>query len=468
MRWNDRDYWLDATASGQGGGLNDLVQADFGLALVVDGSSGGLEAIPTRQGVEPNESVVESFDLRNGRDKIATFKVKTVYSEEEADAMRVKMRSTTATAMGKDYLEYYRKSYPGARMTKPLAIHDNRADNIFTVEENYEIDKPFKKNKKGEWKFHLEAYLVSDRSKEPDKAERTTPLARAFPMHVHHRIFVYLPAGWDIEEEEVKVSDPAFKYRSVVKFKGTKLQLDYDLRNTADHVTATALKRFASNLEKVNDDAYFTLTDDEHVAAQVPKPTAAEATPKGLSREVVIALLAGLLAGLAVAYGVGHTRRRLPAAPGAPAGFEGWLVLAAIATLVLPVLMLQSLRSWFSQVGMAEQFARIGDSLQIIHLAEIFMMSLLLMSSIMTAALMIMRAHPFPFAFLATQALLVLALVVDVMFAWKSASPLPISTDAVTVAALFAGLAILAAAYVLKSQRVRATFVTVPRWLAAG
>jgi transglutaminase-like putative cysteine protease len=469
MRWNDRDYWLDATVSGQGGGLNGLVQADFGLALVLDGSIGGLEVIPTRQGVEPDESVVETFDLRKGRDKAATFNVKTVYREEEADAMRVKMRSTTATATGKDYLEYYRKSYPGARMTKPLAIRDNRADNIFTVEENYEIDKPFRKNKKGEWKFHLEAYLVSDRTKEPDKAERTTPLARAFPMHVHHRIFVDLPAGWDFEEEEVKVSDPAFKYRSAVKFKGTRLQLDYDLRNTADHVTATAYKRFASNLEKVNDDAYFTLTDDENVAAEAPKPAAEEATPKGLSREVVIALAAGLLAGLAVVYGVGYTRRRLPAAaPGAPAGFGGWLVLPAIATLVLPVLMLQALRSWFSQVGWAEQFARVGDSLQIIHLAEIFMMSLLLLTSILTATLMIMRAYPFPFAFLATQALLVLALLVDVMFAWKSASPLPISTDAVTVAALLAGLAVLTAIYVLKSQRVRATFVKVPYWLAAG
>jgi transglutaminase-like putative cysteine protease len=467
MRWNDRDYWLDATVSGQGGGLDDLVQADFGLALVLDGSIGGLEVIPTRQGVEPNESVVETFDLRKGRDKTATFNVKTVYTEEEADAMRVKMRSTTATGMGKDYLEYYRKSYPGARMIKPLAIRDNRADNIFTVEESYEIDKPFRKNRKGEWKFRLEAYLVSDRTKEPDKAERTTPLARAFPMHVHHRIFVYLPAGWDFDEEEVKVSDPAFKYRSAVKFKETRLQLDYDLRNTADHVTATAYKRFASNLEKANDDAYFTLTDDDQVATAAPTPAAAEvATPKGLSRQVLIALLAGLLAGAAVAYGVGHMRRRLPAAaPGAPAGFEGWLVLPAIATLVLPVLTLQALRFWFSQVGWAEQFARVGDSLQVIHLAEIFMMSLLLMSSIMTALLMIKRAHPFPFAFLATQALLVLAMVVDLLLEWKSATPLQVSAEAVTVAALFAGLAVLGATYVLASQRVRATFVKLPpRW----
>jgi transglutaminase-like putative cysteine protease len=468
MRWNDRDYWLDATASGQGGGLDDLVQADFGLALVLDGSIGGLEVIPTRQGVEPGEFVVESFDLRNGRDKTATFNVKTVYSAEEADAMRVKMRSTTATTMGKDYLEYYRKSYPGARMTKPLATRDNREDNIFMVEESYEIDKPFKKNKKGEWKFHLEAYLVTDRSKAPDKAERATPLARAFPMHVHHRIFVDLPVGWDIEEEEVKVSDPAFKYRSAVKLKGTKLQLDYDLRNTADHVTAAAFKRFAINLEKVNDDAYFTLTDEEHVAAEAPKPAAAEVvTPKGLSLQVIIAILAGLMVGFAVAYGVGHMRRRLPAAtPSAPAGFEGWLVLPAIATLVLPFLMLQSLRFWFSQVGMAEQFARIGDSLQVIHLAEIFMMSLLLLSSIMTAALMIMRAHPFPFSFLATQALLVVAMAVDLLFEWKSAAPLPIPAEAVTVDALFAGIAVLAATYVLASQRVRATFVKVPRWVA--
>ena len=35
LRWKGRDYWLDATTSGQGGTLATLAQADFGLALVL-------------------------------------------------------------------------------------------------------------------------------------------------------------------------------------------------------------------------------------------------------------------------------------------------------------------------------------------------------------------------------------------------------------------------------------------------
>jgi transglutaminase-like putative cysteine protease len=466
MRWKNRNYWLDATVGGQGGGLDDLVQADFGLALVLDGSTGGLEVIPARQGIEPNESVVETFDLHKGRNETATLNVKTVYREEEADAMRVKMRSTTATTMGKDYLEYYRKSYPGARMTKPLAIHDDRAGNRFTVEEAYEIDKPFEKNKKGEWKFSLEAYLVTDRIKVPDTVERATPLARSFPMHVHHRILAYLPEGWDIDEEEVKITDPAFEYRSAVKFSNLRLQLDYDLRNTADHVTAAAYKRFVSNLDKTSDDAYFVLTDEEGGAApDKPKVVAVPAPPvSGPNHKAIVMLLVGLVSGTVMALGLARVRRRLPvASPGTAAGIAGWLNLPATFVLILPVLLLNDLRIWVGTLGLAAQFQRVGDMTQRLSLVELVLQCALLAPSAVTAWLMVKRQHAFPFAFVAVQALLVASMINGFFLRTQNGeamlSPLP------TLAGFSAAIAVFvaAAAYVLRSQRVRATFVNAPR-----
>ena len=308
VRWKETDYWLDPTVSGQGGGLDTLVQADFGLALVIDRGSQGLEPMPAREGIQPGEFVTETYDLSKGRDKSAAFTVKTEYREEDADDMRVKMRNNTVTALGKDYLDYYRKSYKGVRMAKPLVVKDDRAGNVVTVKESYVIDKPFRKNKSGKWKFHLEAYLVTERTKEPEQTERTTPLARAFPMHVQHQIVVNLDDSWDIETEEVKISDPAFEYRSTVKFAKGRLQLDYDLRNTRDHVAPNAFKRFAGNLSKVNDDAYFTLTDEER------KPAKAVTSPKkGTKPKGLVPALMGILAGVtAFALIRVWRRKRLP------------------------------------------------------------------------------------------------------------------------------------------------------------
>ena len=42
-----RDYWLDPTRAPQAGSLENIAQADFGMALVLDGHSTGLTPIPT-------------------------------------------------------------------------------------------------------------------------------------------------------------------------------------------------------------------------------------------------------------------------------------------------------------------------------------------------------------------------------------------------------------------------------------
>ena len=461
VRWNNRNYWLDATVSGQGGGLDHLAQADFGQALVIDGVSNGLESMPARQGLTPSQFVVETFDLSKGRDQTAVFTVKTEYREDEADAMRVKMRSKTVTALGKEYLDYYRKSYKGVRMTKPLAVRDDRTANVFTVEESYAIDKPFEKDKKGKWKFHLEAYVVTDRTGDPEQTERTTPLSRAFPMHVRHQIRVQLPHNWDIDDEVVKIADPAFEYRSAVKYADARLQLDYDLRNTADHVTAAAFKKFAGKLSKVNDDAYYTLTDggaEAHTGSL--ELTLPASSPGGPSLPAIMTMLAGILAGAVMAFGLVRLTRRLPEArPDAPAGIGGWMNPTAFAALVLPFLLLNNVRVWLETLGLAAQFERIGDKMQTLFLVELLLQCALLAPSAIAVWLMIKRRHAFPFAFAAVQALIVAVMVNGLLLRAHTAESLLSPVPALAAFSTAIAVCLLAAAYVLRSQRVRATFV---------
>ena len=59
----------------------------------------------------------------------------TVLREDEADSMRVKMRSNTLKSLGKDYLDYYRRSYRGIHSVAPLELSDDRARNVVTIVE---------------------------------------------------------------------------------------------------------------------------------------------------------------------------------------------------------------------------------------------------------------------------------------------------------------------------------------------
>jgi hypothetical protein len=454
VRWKDRDFWLDATASGQGGSFDTTVQADFGLALVLDSSHDGLETIPAREASEPLDHVTETFDLREGTRKTAKLTVESVYVAEEADAMRVRMRSQTATELGREYLEYYRKSYAGVRLDKPLEFHDDRDGNRLTTTETYQIDSPFEKDAQGKWKFTLEAYLVSERTGVPKQTDRTSPLARRFPMHVHHQVVAYLPGPWNVAAAEVKITDPAFDYRSTTRFTGGRLDLDFTLRSTRDHVPVADLKKFLVNLDKVHDDAFFTLTDGDEAATLA----AAAAPPKGPSIPMIATLVAGLGLGAGLAFLLARARSRLaPAEPGAPAGFAGWMVFPVLGVTVSPFLLAYSITKWFENLGTAAQFDATAKSSQWMLLVQFGVLSATMVVSLVAVWQLFKRARTFPYTFIALQSLAAAIEMIDL--ASLHAMGLASGTYEGNKIAFRIFVAALWITYMLVSQRVRATFV---------
>jgi hypothetical protein len=452
VRWHDRDFWLDATASGQGGSFDTTVQADFGLALVLDSTHGGLEKIPPRQASEPLDHVTETFDLRDGTRKTAKLTVKTVYQDEEADVMRVRMRSQTATELGKEYLEYYRKSYAGVRLDKPFAFDDDRDANRLTTTETYQIDTPFEEDAEGKWKFMLEAYLISERTGVPKQTDRTSPLARRFPMYVHHQVIAYLPGPWNIDAAEVKIVDPAFDYQSTTRYADGRLELNFRLRSTRDHVPVPDLRKFLVNLDKAHDDAFFTLTDGEEAAAAAAPP------PKGPSMPMIATLVAGLGCGVGVAFLLARLRwRRSPAEPDAPAGFAGWMVFPVLGVTFSPFVLAYSIVKWFEELGTAAHFDATVESVRWMLLVQFGVLGVTMVVSLMTVWLLFKRMRTFPLAFIAVQVLVLSIQIIDLvsLHAMRADSD-PAEGSRIAFRAAVSALWIT---YVLVSQRVRATFV---------
>lgn len=463
VRWRDRDLWLDATASGQGGSFDTSVQADFGLALVLDSSHAGLERIPPRQASEPLNHVTETFDLREGTRKTAALTVETVYRDEEADAMRVRMRSQTAQELGREYLEYYRKSYSGIRLAKPLEFKDDRDANRLTITETYQIDAPFEKDTEGKWKLTLEAYLVTERTGVPKQTDRTSPLARRFPSYVHHEIVAYLPGVWNIDPADVEIVDPAFDYHSTTQFADGRLRLGYQLKSTRDHVAVKDLGKFLVNLDKAHDDAFFTLTDGEEAAAAAPPP------PAGPSIPMIVTLITGLGFGAGIAFLLARLRWRRPEAEAdAPRGFGGWMVLPVIGVSLSPFVAVYSIVKWFKDLGTAAQFATMSGDAQWMLLLQFGVLSVTMAVALMTLWLMIRRVRSFPIAFIALQVLALSVQVIDmasVLALGQSLESTPYDGAKIPFRATVAALWI---AYMLMSQRVRATFVNPWRATPAG
>jgi transglutaminase-like putative cysteine protease len=456
-----RNYWLDPTISGQGGQLDTMVQADYGPALVVAAESDGLDQIPPRDGATPASYVVETFDFRKGTNHTALFSVKTLYREEEADDMRVQMRSQTVAKLSREYLDYYRKSYDGIRMVKPLTVSDDRERNQFTIEETYEIDEPFEKDEDGNRTFNFEAFLITEETRTPEQTVRTSPLARSFPKHVRHEIVAWLPGEWNIEGDGVTLRDPAFEYRSKVKYHGGKLELAYDLRNMSDHVPVSDLKRFLSRLDKAHDDAYYTLTDnDTPAAASTVTLLRPKARTTGPSLEMLVAAGLGLGFGLLALFELRRSQWRLPPAePDAPAGLGGWLLLPLIGVCLAPFGALFMVWKFFLNIGGAAAFSKLEESMQYVLLLEFVFVCVMLVLSVYCVWALFRRDRRFPYAFIFLVVTSIAVIGTDVigLHMADDRAQLRISQLSLVLQTFSGGILI---AYMLMSRRARATFVT--------
>jgi len=250
-------YWFDATATGQGGRLENFTQASFGQALVIAPGVTTLEPMKQPAQAKPLIRSQAVFDLRAGLFAESTLKVTTKYSDAEADRMRRRLRSDGIDELGQNYLRYYKEQYGDARSTGTLGVTDELEQNELTIVESYRIKDVFQSDKQGRQRFYVNADTISDALSAPDPPERTTPLAVEFPNYLQYQIQLLLPTAWDVDMERVKVDTPNFHYASSVGYADKVITLDYEFKALTDYVPVAEIKNHIKQLERARDDTYF-------------------------------------------------------------------------------------------------------------------------------------------------------------------------------------------------------------------
>ena len=132
-------FWLDPTRATQNADLGHLVQADFDLALIVDGSGKGLVSMDEGRQSAPARLVKATFDARGGLDKPVPFTVTTTLEGERAEAMRNTLATTSFEEMQKSYLNFYAGYYSGLQIAEPMQVKDDERNNRIITIEHYRI-----------------------------------------------------------------------------------------------------------------------------------------------------------------------------------------------------------------------------------------------------------------------------------------------------------------------------------------
>lgn len=460
IRHEGATYWFDATSSLQGGSLESMAQAHYGSALVIAPGVTTLESIPPMVKPEPTIDVVEKFDLRKGVRGVGSLEVTTTYLGASADGMRRDLKSQTANDISIKYLDYYRDWYPGVKAKGKPAWRDDRNANRVEITEHYDIDPAFDPQNDGSLEFSINPYIVRTQATAPSLTVRTTPLAVTHPVNVRYRATVLLPESWTVATGAETIEDPAFSYRSETKYANQRLDASYEFRSLADVVDASRAKAYAGKLAAVLDDAGYSFTHPG--SARLPGG-------ENLNLAIVLAALVGIGAG--VSLGLYFYRRvpapASPAAADAPVGLVGWMLLPVLHTCLLPVAVAVALFEYwpFLDVDTWSDIAYGASVLavqgfKIGYLLLVLSGVALMVASLWPIGLLFTRNRRYPFAYIwLSWALVTWTLGAAIIVIALPGDDLRESIAAVGEVLQAAIAAAVWTAYMLRSGRVRATFV---------
>ena len=253
VRFNGVDWWLDPTRSPQQGTLATVSQPDYARALVLDGRSTALTAMPANTVSAHSREVQIEVDSRAGLDQPVKYDVRTTYRGFSADMVRDQLGDGERGALQRRYANFYAASYPGIQVAAPFEVQDDARANTVVVTEHYTIKDFWPANGKGAQQAWFHVPEIDNELKAPDEPIRTMPLALHGPQSVRERVHVQLPMAWPDRQVDKAVTNAAFKLGKSVRVSGRDLTTDYLLQISQDQIGAPAVARFAADVAKAQE-----------------------------------------------------------------------------------------------------------------------------------------------------------------------------------------------------------------------
>ena len=277
-RLNGQDYWLDPTASYQGGSLDVLEQADYGFALPLDTSGHGLVSMTRdERPSEPSYVVNEIIDIGEGRDAPATLTATSVFTRGSADAMRRSIATRGRPGLQRDYLDFYNRYFGSSQYLQDMTIVDDREANRIVITEHVELADPYEDGDDAEaYSFAFVAHGVEALVNSDSERRRHTPLAVSHPVHARHIIDLRLTnggLGWELEDMDETIENAGFRFRHRTWHRGAGYRMQYDMESLARSVSPEAAPEVLREHEDAREALFygFDLWTDLEVEAPLPE-----------------------------------------------------------------------------------------------------------------------------------------------------------------------------------------------------
>ncbi len=247
-------YWIDPTRSFQrGDSLDKIYFPDYGLALVLDETTAGLETIKSPGFLNPKTQIFEVFTFKDYKGD-ARLEVKTEFHGKNADSIRAYFSKNGSETIKDAYVDFYADDYPSISAEGDIVGTDHEDENRYTVTEAYLI-KDFWTKDDGDtlWDGSFFPRSLYNELDTPNRTERSMPYAVSHPRNIESTLKIVLPSRWEDEEESTKIEDPTFNFSNKSKSKGNVTEVFYRYVSKKSRVPAKDMAEYAKKINQAKD-----------------------------------------------------------------------------------------------------------------------------------------------------------------------------------------------------------------------
>lgn len=242
------DYWVDATASLEGGTLARYTTLPYGRALVLSEATRDLAELPRETLSAPTTTLREIYTPDAAEGEGAKLEVQTTFRGDAADAMRHRLARTAHEEIASQYLNYYAGYEPAIQPADDLVVADDRAANVLVVTERYLIPDFFR-----EGLARLHGAAISSPLESPRTSLRATPLRLLYPFWERQEVELHLRNVPQGSPAEASRATDLLSFDRRVHVDGQVVRVEFELRTRADSVPVESVATHLRNVEDVRD-----------------------------------------------------------------------------------------------------------------------------------------------------------------------------------------------------------------------
>ena len=254
VKFNGEEFWVDATASGQGTEIGSKGFFDYKFALPVSTTTRALKSMKpvTPANGSLASKTVEHFDIDAGANS-ASLEVQTTYAHLKAEQVRQFLLSTDPEQVTSSHTNFLAAYYSDLSAAEDVSYRDDLDSNRLVVNEQYQIENVAKLTSARKI-FTLYGSSIASYIYKPKERIRRSPFILPHPINLEHKATANINGEvlWKDALDTITLDNPWFAFSRTATQIDDEISIAFSFESKTDHVRSEEIGEYLAQIDQLD------------------------------------------------------------------------------------------------------------------------------------------------------------------------------------------------------------------------